>query len=130
MGVTDSIKTSVPFYQTTRRHFTDNRGIQIKACFIFKVLIINKKFWEELIAYFPSYDKGHTENDASNNSSIVACVFVTAVTFLTSCCLATIRGFFTEPLPGNDKGIFFTEPSPNNDRGGYIDTHTDSNPIS
>jgi hypothetical protein len=27
---------------------------------------------EELIVYFPRYDTGHTENDASNNSSIVA----------------------------------------------------------
>jgi hypothetical protein len=27
----------------------------------------NKKFWEELIAYLPSYDTGHIENDASNN---------------------------------------------------------------
>jgi hypothetical protein len=52
-----------------------------------------KKFCEELIAYFPSYDTGHTENDASNNSSIVAYVFVTTVTHLPSCCLATIRGF-------------------------------------
>jgi hypothetical protein len=42
----------------------------------------NKKLCEELIAYFPWYDTGHIENDASNNSSIVACVFVTAVTFL------------------------------------------------
>jgi hypothetical protein len=32
-------------------------------------------------------------NDASYNSSIVTCVFVTAVTFLPSRCLATIRGF-------------------------------------
>jgi hypothetical protein len=53
----------------------------------------NKKFWEELIAYFPWYDTGHIENDASNNSSIVAGVFVTAVTFLPSRCPATIRGF-------------------------------------
>jgi hypothetical protein len=30
------------------------------------------------------------ENDMSNNSSIVFCVFVAAVTFLQSCCLATI----------------------------------------
>jgi hypothetical protein len=51
----------------------------------------NKEFWEELIAYFPWYDTGDFENDASNNSSIVACVFVTAVTFLPSRCLATIR---------------------------------------
>jgi hypothetical protein len=51
-----------------------------------------KKFWEELIAYFPLYDTGHIENDTSNSSSIVACVFVTTVTFLPSRCLATIRG--------------------------------------
>jgi hypothetical protein len=53
---------------------------------------INKKFWEELIAYFPWYDTGHIENDASNNSSVVACVLVTAVTFLPSRCLATTGG--------------------------------------
>jgi hypothetical protein len=52
-----------------------------------------KKFWQELIAYFPSYDTGHIENDASNKSSIVACVFVAAVTFLLNRCLATIGGF-------------------------------------
>jgi hypothetical protein len=44
--------------------------------------IVHKKFWEELIAYFPWYDSGRIENDASNNSSIIACVFVTAITFL------------------------------------------------
>jgi hypothetical protein len=53
---------------------------------------INEKFWEERIAYFPWHDTGHTENDASNNSSIVTCVFVTAVTFLPSRFLATIGG--------------------------------------
>jgi hypothetical protein len=31
----------------------------------------------------------HTENNASNNPSIVACVFIATVTFLLSCCLAT-----------------------------------------
>jgi hypothetical protein len=50
----------------------------------------NKKVWEELIAYFPLYDTGHIENDMSNNSTIVVCVFVTAVTFLPSRCLVTI----------------------------------------
>jgi hypothetical protein len=55
----------------------------------------NKKFLEELIAYFPRYDTGHVENDASNNSSIAACVFVTAVTFLPSRSLATIGKFLT-----------------------------------
>jgi hypothetical protein len=50
----------------------------------------NKKFWEEFIAYFPWYDTGNMENDASNNSSIFARAFVTAVMFLPSRCLATI----------------------------------------
>jgi hypothetical protein len=50
------------------------------------------KFWVELNAYFPWYHTARIENDASNNSSVVAYVFVTAVTF------------FTEVLPGNDKG--------------------------
>jgi hypothetical protein len=35
----------------------------------------------------------HKENDASINSSIVACVPVATVTFLPSRCLATIEGF-------------------------------------
>jgi hypothetical protein len=34
----------------------------------------------------------HIENDASNNFSIVACVYVAAVTFLPSLFLARIRG--------------------------------------
>jgi hypothetical protein len=51
------------------------------------------QFWEELIVYFPWYDTGHIENDVSNNSSIVACVFVAEVTFLPSRCLATIGGY-------------------------------------
>jgi hypothetical protein len=57
------------------------------------IAIHNKKFWGELIDYFPSYDTGHVENDVSNNSSIVACVFVTTLTFLPTCYLATIRAF-------------------------------------
>jgi hypothetical protein len=69
--------------------------------------LIYKKFWEELVAYFPSYDSGRIDNDVSNNSSIATCVFVTAVTFLPSHCLATVRGYFyrTKPLPSNDRGI-------------------------
>jgi hypothetical protein len=65
----------------------------------------NKKFWEETIAYYPWYDTGHFEN-TSNNSPIVGYVFVTAVTFLPSRCLAMIGEIFTEPLPGNDQGDF------------------------
>jgi hypothetical protein len=42
----------------------------------------------------------------SNNSSIVAHVFVTVVTFLPSRCLAMIGDLYrTEPLPSNDRGI-------------------------
>jgi hypothetical protein len=93
----------------------------------------NKKFWEELMAYFPWHDTGHIENDASNNSSTVAWVFVTAVTFLPSRwlatigrflpgrCLATIRGFLRSRclatiggfLPGRCLTTI----------GGYTDTH-------
>jgi hypothetical protein len=54
-------------------------------------LFWNKKYSEELISYFPWYDTGHIENDASNNYSIVAFVFVTAVMFLPSRCLVTIN---------------------------------------
>jgi hypothetical protein len=101
-----------------------------------------KKFWEELISYFPWYDTGHIENDASSNSSNFACVFVNAVTFLPSRCLATMRflpsrflatigdfyravawqrnGIFTERLPSNDK-MTFTGLLHSNDRE---DTHT------
>jgi hypothetical protein len=81
-----------------------------------------KTFWEDLIAHFPWYDTDHIKNDASKNSSIVAYVFVTAETFLPSRCLATIKGFFTEPLPSNDK-VIFIEPLPSNNRGD-TQTHT------
>jgi hypothetical protein len=56
-------------------------------------IIKYKTFWEELIAYVPRYDTDRVENDVCNNDSIVACVFVTAVTFPPSRCLATIGGF-------------------------------------
>jgi hypothetical protein len=42
-----------------------------------------RKFWEWLLPAFLSYD-------ASNNYSIVACVFVAVVTFLPNRCIATI----------------------------------------
>jgi hypothetical protein len=54
-----------------------------------------EKFWKELVPYFPWYDTGHIGNDESNNYSIIACVFVTAVTFLLSRCLATIGEFLS-----------------------------------
>jgi hypothetical protein len=52
----------------------------------------NKALWVELIAYVPWYDTDRIENETRNNSSVVAYVFVAAVSF-------------TEPLPSNDKGI-------------------------
>jgi hypothetical protein len=51
-----------------------------------------KTFWEETIAYFPLTLYERKENDVPQNSSIVACVFVAAVTFLPSLYLATIEG--------------------------------------
>jgi hypothetical protein len=64
-----------------------------------------KKFWEELIAYFPWYYTGHIENDASNNSSIVPCVLVIAATFLPSRCLATRRGFLPSRCLATIRGL-------------------------
>jgi hypothetical protein len=54
-------------------------------CWFTDTYLKNKKLWEELIAYLPTYD-----TDASNNSYIVSCAFVAAVTFLPSRCLAMI----------------------------------------
>jgi hypothetical protein len=82
----------------------------------------NKKLWEELIAYFPWYDTGHIENDASNNSSIVVCIRYrdnVSIEPLPS----NDRGIFIEPFPSNNKGSF-TEPLPSNDKGRYTDTNT------
>jgi hypothetical protein len=39
----------------------------------------NKKFWEELIAYIRWCDTDRIEEDASNNSFIVARVFIANV---------------------------------------------------
>jgi hypothetical protein len=49
-------------------------------------------FWEELIAFFPC-DTDHIENDVSNNYSILACVFVAAITCFTDSLPKTIGGF-------------------------------------
>jgi hypothetical protein len=60
-----------------------------------------KKFWEEVIAYFPlnvAWKGIFTEPLPSNDGGTV-----------------------TEPLPSNNNGIF-TEPLPSNDRG--IQRHT------
>jgi hypothetical protein len=70
----------------------------------------NKKFWEELIAYFPWYDTGRIENEASEQF------------FYCWMCIRCRGKVFTEPLPNNDRENF-TEPLPSNDRGTYIDTN-------
>jgi hypothetical protein len=66
----------------------------------------SNKFSEELITTFLWYDTGSIENDASNNFSFVARVFVTAVTFLLSRFLAS-KGVIhiTETLPSNDREV-------------------------
>jgi hypothetical protein len=105
--------------QNTRVLWSENKGSTRK----FHYIIYNKKFCEELIAYFLWYDIGHIENGASNSSSVVACFFITVVTFLPSHCLARIGGI----LPSrclDDRGIL---PS----RclaaiGGYTYRHTDT----
>jgi hypothetical protein len=48
---------------------------------------------------------GHIENEASNNTSIVACVFVTAVKFLPSRCLATAGGFLPSHCLATIRGL-------------------------
>jgi hypothetical protein len=54
---------------------------------------------------FARHDTDRIANSASNNSCTVACVFLTAVTVLQSCCVATIRRIFTEALASNEWGI-------------------------
>jgi hypothetical protein len=49
------------------------------------------QYWNDCSAL--CWTSSHIENDGSNNSSIVACVFITSVMFLPSRCLTTIRGF-------------------------------------
>jgi hypothetical protein len=53
--------------------------------------ILNKKFWEKLIAYFPLYDTDRIENDSAK--CLYSCVCI--------CCCGNV---FNEPLPSNDRG--------------------------
>jgi hypothetical protein len=54
---------------------------------------VTKSSLKELFAYFSfSYDPDRVESDASSNSPIVTCVFVSPGICLPSRCLATIRG--------------------------------------
>jgi hypothetical protein len=86
-----------------------------------------KKFWEELIAYFPSYDTDHIENDASNNSSILACAFITAVTFVLNRCVVTIGGFLPTRCLETIRGLL---PSRCLATIGGIHRHTHTNVVS
>jgi hypothetical protein len=69
--------STVNIYKTTWHHWHENLKSHIQKN-----------------DYFPWYDKDQIENDASNNYSTVACVFVAAVKFLPSRCQATI-GIYT-----------------------------------
>jgi hypothetical protein len=111
-----------PFDLNISSKFSPRCRLELKVVFTLLSLFWNKKFWEELIAYFPWNVTGHIENDASNNSSIVACVFVTAVTFLQSRCLATIARFLPSRCLAKI-GEFFTKTLPSNDTGIRIQTH-------
>jgi hypothetical protein len=58
------------------------------------------------LAYFPLYDTGHINKGPFNNPSIVAYVFVVAVTFLPSRFLATIGGFLPSRCLVTIRGFF------------------------
>jgi hypothetical protein len=90
--------TAAALSQTTNSSASDNQ-------------INNKKFWEELIAYFPLYDTGHIENDTFS------------ILFYCCACIRYRGNVSTEPLPSNDRGIF-TEPLCSNDKGIHIHTQT------
>jgi hypothetical protein len=91
----------------------DNLRYSTTCFFIYRIstfpellfLFWNKKFWEELIGCFLWYDTDHIENDECNNTYIAACVFVEALTFLSSRCVAIKVGIITEPLPSNEKEL-------------------------
>jgi hypothetical protein len=72
------------------------RVLRISHCCIFNHPNKNKKFWQELFTYFPLVRHAPHKNDAFNNYSIGACVFVAAVTSLPSRCLATVGDTHTD----------------------------------
>jgi hypothetical protein len=53
---------------------------------------MDKRFWKKLITYFPLSQRGPYKNKASTNYFIVENVYVAAIKFLPSCCLATTEG--------------------------------------
>jgi hypothetical protein len=85
-------------YQTEERVLRKRIAYRIYDWFMFVFCSLLYIFWcrifsEKLIFYFRWYDMGRTENNASNNSFIVSCVFLATVTILPSRCLAAIRGY-------------------------------------
>jgi hypothetical protein len=92
------------------------------ASILERIVRVNKKFWKELLTYFPRYDADHIENDASNNCSIVGCEFVTAVTFLPSRCLSNAGGFLPSRCLPTIRGFLPSRCLAT--IGGYTDTQT------
>jgi hypothetical protein len=87
-------------WNCSEQWFSNGMLQEVARCAVnITIVYFNNKFWEELTVYVPWYATGHIENDTSNNSSIVECVFVTTVTFLSSRCLATITGFLPNCCP-------------------------------
>jgi hypothetical protein len=72
---------------TSRAPLVGRKGI------VFPAGIRKREVLGRIITYSPLYDTDRIENDTSNNSSIVASVFVSA-------------RVFTEPLPSNDIMIY------------------------
>jgi hypothetical protein len=54
---------------------------------------ISKKFWEELIAYFPSYDKDHIDDNTCIQQFFYSCVFVAMVMTLPNFFLPRMGGY-------------------------------------
>jgi hypothetical protein len=71
MEATCSSETSIDFQRAAMRYILEDRTLHK----LNPTAITYKKFWEELIIYFPWYDAGHIENDASNISSIFLRVY-------------------------------------------------------
>jgi hypothetical protein len=82
----------------------------------------------DMSLHLPGGQRGTTGNISHNilcpgrDSNRASLEYVSRLLQLTSRCLAMIGGYFTEPLPTNDKGIF-TEPFPSNDSGVHRHTH-------
>jgi hypothetical protein len=75
-----------------------------------------KKFWEELIVYFPLIR--HTPHRKRRVQQLLYCCVCIRYrgNISTEPLSSSDKGIFTEPLPSNDKGVF-TEQLPSNDKG-------------